>query len=39
MLKQTYCSYPRTPKTYKYAKVYGNGIKNSEVVDHDRLAL
>jgi hypothetical protein len=34
-----YYSYPRTPKTYKYATVNGNGIKNSEVVDRGRLVL
>ncbi|MFP3158789.1 MAG: hypothetical protein RXR65_03355 [Hydrogenobaculum sp.] len=34
-----YYSYPRIPKTYKYATVYGNGIKNSEVVDRGRLVL
>ncbi|MFP3158150.1 MAG: hypothetical protein RXR65_00035 [Hydrogenobaculum sp.] len=34
-----YYSYPRTPETYKYATVYGNGIKNSEVVDRGILVL
>jgi len=31
----------RTPAevAYKYATVYGNGIKNSEVVDRGRLVL
>ncbi|MFP3159467.1 MAG: hypothetical protein RXR65_06860 [Hydrogenobaculum sp.] len=34
-----YYSCPKTPKTYKYATVYGNSIKNSEAVDRGILVL